>query len=73
MSLLFLRLKAAQSLEWMFAANRKRNDSRCKAKNSPSSVDAHSQNGAVIMLLSLLPTKAANTPDMDNSDQITVQ
>jgi len=35
------------------------------------SVDAHAKNGAVTVLLSLLPIKAANTCVMHNNDQVT--
>jgi len=45
----------------------------CKAKNHWCCVDAHSQNGAITVLRSLLHIKAANTSVMHNMDQITVQ
>ena len=35
-------------------------------------MEAHFQNGAVTVLLYLLPQNAANTSAMHNSDQITV-
>jgi len=56
----------------MSATNRNINYPRCEAKNRWCTVDAHSQNGAVTLLLSFLPIKAANTSLMHNSNQITV-
>jgi len=61
------------SHQWMSATNQNIDYPKCKAKNCWCSVDAHSQNGAVTMLMSLLPTKAAITSFMPNSDQITIQ
>jgi hypothetical protein len=57
----------------MSAINLNINDRRCESYNSWRSVDAHSQNGAMTVLLSLLPIKAANTWLMPNSDQSTVE
>jgi len=59
------------SHEWMLATNWKINYPRCKGKNRSHSVDAHSKNGVVTVLLSLSPIKAANTSVMKNNDQIT--
>jgi len=56
----------------MSATNRNTNYPRCEAKNCWSSVDPHSQTGAVTVLLSLFTIEAANTSVMHNSDQITV-
>jgi len=39
-------------------------------RNRWRSVDAHAQNGAVTVLLSLLPIQAANTSVMHNNDQV---
>ena len=44
-----------------------------KTKNHWSSVYAHSQNGAVTVLLFFLAIKAANTLLMPNNNQITIQ
>jgi len=44
-----------------------------KTQNHLRSVDAHSHNGAVTVLLSLVPITAANTLVLPNSDQITIQ
>jgi len=57
----------------MAATNWKINHSRGKAYNLWRAVNAHSQNGVVAGLLSLLPTTAAYTLVLHNSDQITVQ
>jgi len=51
--------------------------SLCKDRNDKTtnrwrSVDSHSVNGAVTVLLSLLPTKAANTSVTHKSDEMTV-
>jgi len=61
------------SHKWMPATNQNINYPRCKAKNYWPSVDGHSHNGAVTVLLSLLRINAANTLVMYNSDHITVQ
>ena len=58
--------------KWMTATNRKINYPGCTANNRCCSVDTHSQNGPVTVLLSFLPLKAANTSVMHNSDRITV-
>jgi hypothetical protein len=55
----------------MAAISRNKTYSRCKAKNRWRWVDAHAENGAVIVLLSLLPMEAANTSIMHNIDQVT--
>ena len=57
----------------MSATHRNINYPRCVAGYCWRSDDAHSQNGAVTVWLSLLPIKAANTSVMHNSDQITVE
>jgi len=57
----------------MSATNRKINYSGCKANNSWRSVDSHSRNGEVTVLVSPLPTTAAITLVMHTSDQITVE
>jgi len=44
-----------------------------KTTNRWRSVDAHAKNGAVTVLLSLLPIKAANTHVMHNNDQVTCE
>jgi len=56
----------------MSATNRIIYYPRCEAKNRSCSIEAHSQNWAVIVLRSLLPIKAANASVINNSDQITV-
>ena len=57
------------SYQWMSAINWNLDCPRCKAKNCWYSVNTHSQNGAVTVLLSLLPIKAANTSLMHNCDE----
>jgi len=54
----------------MSATNPNINYPRCEAKNHCGSSDAHSQNGAVTVLLSLAPIKVANTLVMHESDRI---
>jgi len=49
------------------------NDHPYKTTNHWRCIVAHSQHGAVTILQSLLPMKAANTSVMHNSDLITVQ
>ena len=49
------------------------NDHTYKNTNCWLSVDAHSQNAMVTVLLSLLPPKATNTSVMENSIQINIQ
>ena len=61
------------SHKWISATNQKINYPRCKAKNSSHSTDAHSQNVALTVLLSLLPINTANISVMYNRDQITLQ
>jgi len=56
----------------MSATNRNLDYPRWQANNRWGSIDAHSQNGTVTMLQSLLSIKAANTSVMHNSNQITV-
>jgi hypothetical protein len=56
---------------WMSATNRNISYSWYTAKDRWRSVDAHAKNGAVTVLLSLLPVKAANTTVMHNNDQVT--
>jgi len=73
MSLMFLAVKAANNSKWMSATNWNIHYPRCKVRNCWHSVDDHSQNWAVSVLLSLLPINAANTSVMHNSEQITVQ
>jgi hypothetical protein len=55
----------------MSATNRNITYSRCKGKNRGRSVDAHAKNGAVTLLLAVLPIEAANTSVMHNNDQVT--
>jgi len=55
----------------MAATSRNITYSRCKADNRWRSVDAHAKNGALTVLLSLLPIEAANTSVMHNIDQVT--
>jgi len=55
----------------MAATSRNISYSRCTAKNSWRSVDAHTKIGALTVLLSLLPIEAANTSVMHNIDQVT--
>ena len=57
----------------MSATNQNISYPGCKAKNRRRSVDSHTQNWAVTVLLSLLRIKVAITFGMHNSDQITVQ
>jgi len=45
---------------------------RCRAIDHSCSVDTHSWNGGVTVVLSLSPMKAANTSVMHKSNQITV-
>jgi len=61
------------SHQWMPATNQNLDSSRCKAKNRWCSVDAHAQNGAVTVLLSLLLITAANWSILPNSNQINYQ
>jgi len=42
-----------------------------KTQHGGRSVDAHAKNGAVTVLLSLLPIEAANTSIMYNNDKVT--
>jgi len=49
------------------------NDPTYKTNNRWRSVNAHAKNGAVTVLLSLLPMKAANTSIMHKNDQVTGQ
>jgi len=58
---------------WMTATNQNLDYPRCKAKNYWNSIDAHSQNGVVTILASLVRIQATNTSVMPNSDQITIQ
>ena len=44
-----------------------------KTTNGLRSIDAHAENGAVTVLLSLLPIQAANWSVMHNNDQDTVE
>ena len=55
----------------MSATNRNITYSRCKATNSWLSFDAHDKNGAVTVLLAILPIQAANTSIMNNNEQVT--
>jgi len=55
----------------MSATNQNITYSRCKAKNRWRSVDAYAKNGAVTVLQSLLPIKAANTTVMHINAQVT--
>jgi len=55
----------------MAATGRHFDSPRCKAANRWCSVDAHFQNGAVTMSISLLPVKATNTSVTCSSDQVT--
>jgi len=59
------------SHKWISATNRNINYPRGKAKYRWRSIEAHSKNGAITMLLSLSPITAANMSVMNNSDQIT--
>jgi len=61
------------SHEWMSATNQNRNYPWCTAIDWRHCVDGHSQNGAVPVLVYLLPIHGANTSVTHNSDQITVQ
>jgi len=58
------------SRKWISATNRNINYAKYKGKNSWCSVDPHSKSGAVLMVLSLLPIKAAITSIMNDSDEI---
>jgi len=55
---------------WMGATNCHWVYPRCKARNHWHSVDAHTQTGALTVLLAILPIKAANTLVMHSSNQI---
>jgi len=55
----------------MSATNQNITYLRCQAKNDGRSIGAHPKNGAVSMLLYLLPIEAANTSVMYNNDQVT--
>jgi len=58
---------------WIPASKWHPNGLTFKIKNCWRSIDAHFQNMAVTLLISLLPTKAAHTLVMDNSKQIGFQ
>jgi hypothetical protein len=58
---------------WMAATNRHLGCPRCTAKLLWRSVEAHFQNGAEIVLFTLLPRKAACILIMDSSDYVTIQ
>jgi len=58
---------------WMAATNHHLGYPRCTAKHCGHYVDAHYQNWAVTMSVTLLPRKAASTLVMDRSDQVTFQ
>jgi len=62
-----------KSQQWMAETNRNIDYAWCKAKNLRHTVDAHSQNGAVTTPQYVLPIMAANTSDIHDSNQITVQ
>jgi len=57
----------------MAATNRHLGYPRCTAKNRWRSIEAHFQNGAVIVCFNLLPRKAASILVMDSSDHVTIQ
>lgn len=56
--------------KWMAATNWNINDPRYRAKNCWCSISAHSQNGSVTQLLSLLAMPAAHISVIHLSDQI---
>jgi len=55
----------------MSAKNWNINDPRCEATKRGGFVDALPWNGVVTVLLTILPTKAADASVMHKSDQIT--
>jgi len=57
--------------KWMSATNRNINCPRSKGKHCWRSVDTHSQNGVVTVLLSLLQIEAANISVIHTSNQST--
>jgi len=57
------------SCQWISATNWNLEYPQCKAKNCGCSVDAHSQNGAVTVLLSLLLINAAKMSLMHNCNE----
>jgi len=57
----------------MSATNHHLYNARCKTKNHWHFIDAHFQNGAITVLLSLLPIKTAITLIIPNHYQITLQ
>jgi len=61
------------SHSWMSATNQNLHHPRCKAQYPWRCVDTHSLNGAVTVLLSLIPMTAANTSVMHNGNQINLQ
>jgi len=58
---------------WMATTNWHLGYPRCTAKNRWCSLEAHFQNGAVIVSLTLLPRKAASRLVMDSSNHLTIQ
>jgi len=58
---------------WMAVTNRHLGYPSCTAKNSWCSVDAHFHNGAVTVLFTLLPRKAASRMVMGSTNQVTFQ
>jgi len=69
----FCRSRQPIPYVWVAATNRHLSYPRCIAKNHWRSIDTHFQNGAVTVLLTVLPIKAANTSVMDSSNQINGQ
>jgi len=58
--------------KWMSTSNRNMSDPRCIANNFWYAIDAHTENGAVTVWLSVLPIITAIALFVHNCDQITV-
>ena len=68
----FTHYRLPISDKWMLVANQNINYPRCETKHWWRSVDAHSQNGAETVLLSLLYIEAADTLVVHKRYQITI-